>query len=62
MKAGSLISLQLASIIIMAGTAFMIFRSIIATLLFISAFLVFMRCSIYIEKHKKRLLRESKMG
>ena len=46
----------------MAGTAFMIFRSIIATLLFILAFLVFMRCSIYIEKHKKRLLRESKMG
>ena len=59
MKARTLISLQLTCMIIMAGTAFMIFRSLIATLLFIPAFVVFMLCSIYIEKNKKRLLRES---
>lgn len=58
MKASTLISLQLTCIIIMAGTASMIFRSIIATTLFILSFIVFIQCSIYIEKNKKRLLRE----
>ena len=37
----------------MAGTAAMTFRSIIATILFLASFLVFIRCSIYIEKNKK---------
>lgn len=58
MKATTLISLQLTALIIMAGTATMTFRSIIATILFLASFLVFIRCSIYIEKNKKRLLRE----
>lgn len=58
MKATTLISLQLTALIIMAGTAAMTFRSIIATVLFFSSFLVLIRCSIYIEKNKKRLLRE----
>lgn len=58
MKATTLISLQLTALIIMAGTAAMTFRSIIATILFLTSFLVFIRCSIYIEKNKKRLLRE----
>ncbi|MBR3906800.1 MAG: hypothetical protein IKJ61_01725 [Bacteroidaceae bacterium] len=60
MKASTLISIQLACVAIMAGTMTMIFRYIIATVLFMSAFLVFIRCSIYIEKHRKRLLRELK--
>ena len=36
----------------------MLFSSIFATILFISAFYIFIRCSIYIEKNAKRLLRE----
>lgn len=36
----------------------MLFSSIVATILFISAFYIFIRCSIYIEKNAKRLLRE----
>ena len=59
MKAQTIISLQITSIIIMAGTATMIFKSDIATILFILSFLVFIRCSIYIEKNKKRLLEEN---
>ncbi|MBR4065809.1 MAG: hypothetical protein IKJ97_03555 [Bacteroidaceae bacterium] len=59
MKAQTIISLQITSIIIMAGTATMIFKSDIATILFILSFIVFIRCSIYIEKNKKRLLREN---
>lgn len=59
MKAQTIISLQITSIIIMAGTATMIFKSDIATILFILSFLVFIRCSIYIEKNKKRLLKEN---
>ena len=59
MKAQTIISLQITSIIIMAGTATMIFKSDIATILFILSFLVFIRCCIYIEKNKKRLLKEN---
>ena len=55
-----MISLQLTSMIIMAGTGAMIFRSAFATIMFISAFAVFMRCCIYIEKNRKRLLRENR--
>lgn len=58
MKAQTLISIQLTSLIIMAGCGSMVFKSIIATILFVSAFLIFIRCSIYIEKNRKRLLRE----
>lgn len=58
MKANTLISLQLTCLVIIAGTAAMIFKSLIATVLFFVSFLVFIRCSIYIEKNKKRLLRE----
>lgn len=58
MKAQTLISIQLTSLIIMAGCGPMIFKSIIATILFVSAFLIFIRCSIYIEKNCKHLLRE----
>ena len=58
MKAYTVITIQLTSIIIMAGTAFLIFKSDIATILFFVAFLTFIRCSIYIGKHKKRLQRE----
>lgn len=60
MKASTLISTQLTCLVIMAGTMAMIFRSIIATTLFIAAFLIIIRCSIYIEKHRKRLLKELK--
>lgn len=60
MKASTLISTQLTCLVIMAGTMAMIFRSMIATALFIAAFLIFIRCSIYIEKHRKRLLKELK--
>ena len=59
MKAGTLISLQLTCMVIMAGTGFMIFRSAIATIMFVLAFAVFMLSSIYIEKNRKRLLREN---
>ena len=45
--------------IVMAGTGAMIFRSTIATIMFVLAFAIFMWCSIYIEKNRKRLLREN---
>lgn len=62
MKANTLISLQLTSIIVMAGTATMLFNSAIATILFLLSFFIFIRCSIYIERNKKRLLKECKRG
>ncbi len=58
MKAEVLVSLQLTAIIIMIACGSMLFNSTIATILFISAFYIFIRCSIYIEKNAKRLLRE----
>lgn len=58
MKAEVLVSLQLTAIIIMIACGSMLFSSIFATILFISAFYIFIRCSIYIEKNAKRLLRE----
>ena len=58
MKAPTLISLQLIAIIVMIGCGSMVFKSILATTLFVLAFFLFIRCSIYIEKNAKRLLRE----
>lgn len=58
MKAEVLVSLQLTAIIIMIACGPMLFSSTVATILFISAFYIFIRCSIYIEKNAKRLLRE----
>ncbi|MBE6296233.1 MAG: hypothetical protein E7086_07005 [Bacteroidales bacterium] len=58
MKAEVLVSLQLTAIIIMIACGPMLFSSTFATILFISAFYIFIRCSIYIEKNAKRLLRE----
>ncbi len=62
MKANTLITLQIASIVAMAGSMGLVYRSIIATMLFVAAFVVFIRCSIYIEKNRKRLLREIRKG
>lgn len=58
MKAEVLVSLQLTAIIIMIACGSMLFSSTFVTILFISAFYIFIRCSIYIEKNAKRLLRE----
>ena len=58
MKAEVLVSLQLTAIIIMIACGAMLFSSIVATILFISAFYIFIRRIIYIEKNAKRLLRE----
>lgn len=60
MKAEVLVSLQLTAIIIMLGCCTMVWKSTLATILFVLAFILFLWCSIYIEKNAKQLLRECK--
>lgn len=52
-------SLQILSLIIMIGTAEALFSSIAATLAFIISFVIFARCSVFINKNEKWLIRLS---
>ena len=58
MKACALITLQLTSLVVIICTGTILYRGMATTIPFLTALLVFVRCSIYIEKHGKRLLRE----
>lgn len=58
MNARILFGLQFASLITMLGTAETLFENTLHTILFISAFVLFARCSIYISKNEKRLTEE----
>ena len=58
MNAKILISLQLTSLIVMLGTAELLFVSTIPTIVFITSLALFAKSSIYISKNSKRLLRE----
>ena len=59
MKATTLILLQIITFIMMACLGTSLFRDIASTAIFAISLLVFTRCSIYIEKNKKRLLKEN---
>jgi hypothetical protein len=52
-------SLQVLSLIIMIGTAESLFSSIAATSAFIISFVIFARCSIFINKNERWLARLS---
>ena len=58
MNARILLILQFVSLIIILGTAESLFTNRIATIAFATSFVTFARCSIYISKNSKRLLRE----
>lgn len=55
MNAKILLSLQLASLIIMLGTAELLFVKTVPTILFVTSLAIFFKCSIYISKHEKSL-------
>jgi hypothetical protein len=59
MKAGILLATQVAMFVIMTGTADSLFTSRISTVVFAVAFLLFAKCSIYIGKNSKRLLKDN---
>ena len=61
MNAKILISTQLISFLTMLGTAEHLFTNIIPTIIFITSLALFAKCSIYINKNEKRLLRECKV-
>ena len=58
MNAKQILSLQLVSLVTMLFTAESLFSDRGATLIFATALFIFARCSIYISKNSKRLLRE----
>ncbi|MBR3976862.1 MAG: hypothetical protein IKJ95_03450 [Bacteroidaceae bacterium] len=58
MKATTLILLQIITFIMMACLGTSLFRDTASTAIFAVSLLVFTRCSIYIEKHRKELLRD----
>lgn len=54
-----LLLVQLASFILMIGTAERLFSSLTATIIFIIAIATFAKSSVYINKNEKWLLREN---
>ena len=58
MNAKQLLTLQIASLVTILLSAEGLFTNIGATLIFATALFIFARCSIYISKNSKRLLRE----
>lgn len=59
MNAKILISLQLTSLIVMLGTAELLFVSTIPTIVFITSLALFAKSSIYISKNEKWLLNDN---
>lgn len=59
MNAKILISLQLTSLIVMLGTAELLFVSTIPTIIFITSLALFAKSSIYISKNEKWLLNDN---
>lgn len=57
MIAQILLFTQFATFLIMIGTADRLFTTPMATLVFFAAFLIFARCSIYIGKNEKWLIK-----
>ena len=58
MNAKTLLALQFVALITMLGSAESLFTDKIATIFFATSLVIFARCSIYISKNSKRLLRE----
>lgn len=58
MKANTLMTIQLISLLLLIGSANSFGDEIFASLIFCSSFLSFACCSSYINRHKRRLLRE----
>ena len=58
MNAKIIIALQLAGLILMLGTAENLFNNLISTIIFTASLLLFIKCSIYISKNEKWLLRD----
>ena len=56
-----LLFIQIASFLLMLGTAEHLFTGIISSIIFVLSFVMFARSSIYINKHEKRLLRSCKV-
>ena len=59
MNAKILISLQLASFIIMLGTAEQLFVNTIQTIVFLTSLALFTKISIYISKNEKWLIKDN---
>lgn len=57
MNAKILLTLQLTSFVIMLGSAESLFSGTIGTLVFFTALAVFAKCSIYINRNDRWLLR-----
>ena len=56
-----LLFIQIASFLLMLGTAEHLFTGIISSIIFVLSFVMFARSSIYINKNEKYLLKDCKM-
>ena len=59
MNAKLLIALQIASFIVMLGTAEQLFTKTLPTIFFMLSLLLFAKCSIYIGKNENWLINDS---
>lgn len=60
MNARTILLIQAISFILMLGTAEQLFTNIIPTIVFILSFVMFARCSIFINKNEKWLMKENR--
>ncbi len=58
MKATHLLALQLIALVTMISTVENLFENRTTSIIFAIALVIFSRCSIYINKNSKRLLKE----
>ena len=59
MRATTLMTIQIASLALIVGCADNMLEKTLPSILFITAFITFAVCSIYIGRNEKRIIREN---
>lgn len=59
MRTTTLMTIQFISLALIISCAEKLLTEIFPTIIFLSAFIVFASCSLYISKHEKELIREN---
>lgn len=59
MRATTLMTIQLVSLALIVGCADNMLEKTLPSILFVTAFITFAACSIYIERNEKRIIREN---
>ena len=59
MRATTLMTIQIISLALIVGCAENFLEETLPSILFVSAFIIFATCSIYIGRHEKEIIRDN---